>query len=483
MNFTTPTFLFYFLPATIFIYFLLPKWKNFILLAVSGLFYFWGEGQYLFSIYLWILANFITSKAIYSSSVKYQFKTRLPTFYLILSIIVNLTILIYFKYFSFISANLNIIGLNIKHIDVYLPLAVSFFTFHAISYNIDTFRGIIKPESSFFRLTLYFTFFPHLIAGPIIRYHQIYEQLYKRVFTSSNVANGIYRFTIGLFKKVVIANTLATIVNHIFDIGPSHLSIYQAWLGAICFMLQIFYDFSGYTDMAIGLGAIFGFKFPENFNFPYISLNITEFWRRWHMTLSSWIRDYIYIPLGGNRKGTFRTYLNIFVAFSLTGIWHGANWTFLIWGIFHAFFLILERLRGGILMNWMPRILKHVYAIFILLISWVLFRSTDLNQAFEFIKAMFNISSPDKIIYFGINHFLETDLLIVLLIGIVFATPLPVKTIAYLKSLIIRKSMNFHQTALITIQLIKLAAFIFLWTSVLIYATGPTFQSFIYFRF
>lgn len=473
MNFTSPTFLFYFLPATILIYFLIPKLRNFILLVASGLFYFWGEGNYLFSIYLWILANFITSKAIYYFRVKYRLKKKVAIFFLAISIIVNLTLLTYFKYFSFILANLSIIGINIHPFDVFLPLAVSFLTFHAISYNFDIYRGSIKPESNIFRLILYFTFFPHLIAGPIIRYHQIYRQFRKRITSSKEIAQGVYRFALGLFKKVVIANTLAVAADDIFAIEPSHLSADQAWLGAILFMLQIYYDFSGYTDMAIGLGMIFGFKFPENFNFPYIALSITEFWRRWHMTLSNWIKDYIYIPMGGSRKGNLRTYFNIFVAFSLTGLWHGANWTFLVWGIFHAFLLIIERLGGGILINWMPRILRHIYVIVALLISWILFRNTDLGQAFEFIKLFFNLYSPDKLVYFGTNHFLDIDLLIVLVVGIVFATPIPVRSIAYLKK----------HASLITIQLIDSIAFIFLWVLTLIYVAGPTFQSFIYFRF
>lgn len=483
MNFTTPAFLLYFLPLVTLVYFTVPRFRNFTLILASGLFYFWGEGKYLFSIYLWILANFITAKAIYTANLHYGLKKGLSIFYLVLSVAVNLGILAYFKYFTFIVSNLSILGIDIQLIDIYLPLAVSFFTFHAISYNVDVFRGVIKPESNILRLVLYFTLFPHLIAGPIIRYHQISQQLYKRVIDSDLIAGGIYRFIIGLLKKIIIANTLAGAVDEIFAVGPAHLSTTQAWLGAIGFALQIFYDFSAYTDMAIGLGMIFGFKFPENFNFPYRAFSITDFWHRWHMTLSNWIRDYVYIPLGGSRRGTLRTYSNIFITFSLVGLWHGANWTFFVWGAYHAFFLMLERIRGGILVNWMPIFLRHTYTIFALLISWVFFRSTDLIQALDFIKLMLTGQNSTHLVYFSTNYYFENDVILALLAGMIFATPLPIKTINGLKNFVLIRTVKFQRYTLTAAHIINLVIFICLSILSLIYMTGPTFQSFIYFRF
>lgn len=477
MNFTSPAFLFYFLPFLLIIYLVSPeKIKNTILILASAIFYFWGEGNYLFYLYVWVVINYITSLLIDKSQ-------KHSGFYLTLAIFINLGILLYFKYTNFLLSNLNYLGLeNLKELKIYLPLALSFFTFHAISYNIDTYRKVVKPESSLSRMILYFTFFPHLIAGPIIRYHQIKDALFKRDIKSWMISQGILRFVVGLAKKVIIADTLASIVDEIFGIGPMHISLYQAWLGVICFGLQIYYDFSAYTDMAIGLGLIFGFKFPENFNYPYISTSITDFWRRWHMTLSSWVRDYIYIPLGGNRKGVLRTYLNLIIAFSLVGLWHGANWTFLAWGFFHALLMVLERVKEGILINWMPNILKHTYTILSLLVSWVFFRSTNLPEAFEYIKLMFT-GSNNNFIYHSNNFFLGKEALIAIFLGVIFATPLPKRIINYFENLITKRLIKSKTGSLIILNFIKLIVFISLFTLSLVYVAGPTYKSFIYFRF
>lgn len=455
MNFTTPVFLIYFFPVVLILYLLLPvKFRNLLLILASCLFYFWGEGNYLFLLYIWIGFNFVISRLI----SKYK---KNSAFFLILAVVGNLGVLVYFKYTGFILESINLKN----DLNIYLPLAISFLTFHAISYNIDIFKKISKPESNFFRLALYFTFFPHLIAGPIIRYHEVSKQLANRIFNWREASEGIYRFVIGLSKKILIANTLAPIADEIFAIGPSHLSLEQAWFGVFCFALQIYYDFSGYTDMAIGLGLVFGFKFPENFNHPYAAKSITEFWRRWHMTLARWFRDYVYIPLGGNRKGQFITYINLTIVFILLGLWHGAALTFAVWGLIQAFFLIVERFRGGLLLNILPRFLRHIYVILAILISWVFFRSDNISEALGFLKLMFSGQGESPLIYYSTNYFLRSDVLIAILFGVIFAMPV------------------FQKLKVPLFILFKPIVFLMLLFLSLVFIAGGSYQSFIYFRF
>lgn len=469
MNFTSPVFLLYFFPLVLVLYFSLRENKrNILLIIASGLFYFWGEGLYVLLIYLWIILNFFTSLAI--SKQRNKDSKRI---FLILAIVLNLGILTYFKYTNFIFTNLHFLRIGNKSFDIYLPLAISFFTFHAISYNIDVFRKVNKPETSLAKLTLYFTFFPHLIAGPIIRYHQVIDQLSKRGVNWQMVSQGLYRFMIGLSKKVLIANTLAPVVDEIFAIGPMHISTEQAWIAVIAFSLQIFYDFSGYTDMAIGLGMIFGFKFPENFNYPYMATSVTDFWRRWHMTLSSWFKDYVYIPLGGNRKGSVRTYLNMGLVFLLVGLWHGANWTFVVWGLLHAFVMMIERLKSGILVQWMPTPLKHSYTLIVLLISWVFFRGESLPEAVNFIRVMFNSLNQD-LIYYSTDYFVKNDVILALLLGVFIASPLLSSSFNFMNRI------NFPP---VTSNVFRLLTFIFLFLLSLVFISAETYQSFIYFRF
>lgn len=479
MNFTSPAFLFYFLPFLFITYLISPeKIRNIILILASAVFYFWGEGNYLFYLYVWVVINYITSKLIYKSQ-------KHSGFYLISAIAINLGVLFYFKYTNFLLSNLNYLGfLNLKELKIYLPLAVSFFTFHALSYNIDTYRKIIIPESSLSRIILYFTLFPHLIAGPIIRYRQIRDQLVKRDFGSSMIAQGILRFIVGLAKKVIIANTLASVTDEIFGIGPQHISFEQAWLGVICFGLQIYYDFSGYTDMAIGLGQMFGFKFPENFNYPYISTSITEFWRRWHITLSSWLRDYLYYPLALRWAGAskIKLYISLFITFVLIGLWHGANWTFVVFGGIQGIALIIESIENGFFINWMPRVIRHVYFLLVIAISWVFFRSTNLSEAYEYIKLMIT-GSNNYFIYHSSNYFLRKEVLIAIFLGVIFVTPLPKRVIYYFEDLFTKRLIKSETSALIIFGFIKPIVYISLFILSLVYVAGPTFKSFIYFRF
>ncbi len=384
MVFSSNIFLFAFLPLTLFLYFLFPQknYKNALLLVASLIFYAWGELQYLVLLLVSIFGNYFFGLWIQSRNK-----------HLIVSIAItfNLLLLGYFKYANFLIENLNsLFDLQIENKKIHLPIGISFFTFHAISYLIDIYRKKCRAQKNIFELALYIAFFPQLVAGPIVRYNFIEKYLGKRRHNFFFAAYGIRRFIIGLGKKIIIANPLGELADAIFNSPIAEINSTIAWVGIACYTLQIYFDFSGYSDMAVGLARIFGFKFPENFNHPYISRSIKEFWRRWHMSLSAWFRDYVYIPLGGNRTSLSRQYFNLILVFFLCGLWHGASWNFVIWGMFHGFFLVFERLKiGENFLNFLPKILQNFYTIFIVMIGWVFFRSSDLTHALSFLKTMF----------------------------------------------------------------------------------------------
>jgi alginate O-acetyltransferase complex protein AlgI len=388
MVFSSNIFLFLFLPLTLLAYFILPArfvvLRNVTLLIASLFFYAWGEVQYLSLLLLSITANYFFGIAIGQHNKHKNFIT-------FIAIAVNLLLLGYFKYANFLIENLNhLFGAQIKLDKVHLPIGISFFTFHAISYLIDIYRKKCRPQRNFFDLTLYIAFFPQLVAGPIVRYNFIEKYLHQRRCSIDSAAYGIRRFAIGLGKKIIIANPLGEVADVIFNSPLSEINQGVAWIGIFCYTLQIYFDFSGYSDMAVGLARIFGFKFPENFNYPYISRSIKDFWRRWHMSLSAWFRDYVYIPLGGNRVSLLRQYFNLVLVFFLCGLWHGASWNFIIWGAFHGLFLVFERLKfWQKFLNFLPKILQHFYAILIVMIGWVFFRSPDLVHSTGFLQAMF----------------------------------------------------------------------------------------------
>ncbi len=394
MVFSSNIFLFLFLPLTLFLYFVLPerlvgkKYKNYLLLAASLLFYSWGEAHYLWLLMLSIIGNYFFGIALEKKDKKSWIIAVAVTF--------NLLLLGYFKYANFIVENLNqILPFKIELAHVHLPIGISFFTFHAISYLIDIYRGKCKAQRSFAELTLYIAFFPQLIAGPIVRYNFIEKYLHSRRHSWFFAAYGVRRFLIGMGKKVIIANPLGEMADAIFALPADGLSTSLAWIGIICYTLQIYFDFSGYSDMAVGLARIFGFKFPENFNYPYISRSIKEFWRRWHMSLSAWFRDYVYIPLGGNRVSTARQYFNLVLVFFLCGLWHGASWNYIIWGAFHGFFLVAERIVPQSFC--VPKIIQHSYAIVVVMIGWVFFRSADLASSMHYLQTMFsNVEAVSK---------------------------------------------------------------------------------------
>ncbi len=397
MVFSSLTFLFYFFPAFFLAYYLVPaRFKNAVILCGSILFYSWGAPRFIFVILGTTIADFYIVRTMSAATRK-----KIRQLLLALSLSINLGLLFYFKYSNFFADNLSVLleGLGIGRLSwpqLVLPIGISFYTFETLTYVVDVYRGVHKPLRSFFDYQLYIILFPKLIAGPIIRFGDFADQVYNHTLNDNvdNRLRGIYRFLIGLGKKVIIANALGVTTNVVFTLSPAELTTTAAWFGALNYTFQIYFDFSGYSDMAIGLGLMMGFRFPENFNNPYAALSITDFWRRWHITLGAWMRNYLYIPLGGNRAGKpWRTYLNLFIVFLASGLWHGAAWGFIIWGCYHGLFLVLERL---FLADVLKRAGKLVvlYTFPVVLISWVFFRTEHLDTAGNFLYTMF-VWKPD----------------------------------------------------------------------------------------
>lgn len=418
MVFSSMTFIWIFLPILLFVYYISKeKYRNIILLFFSLIFYSWGEPKYIVLMLISILVNYIFGRILDKCNKKKNKKIVL-----IVSIVFNLGLLVYFKYFNFIATNIdNIIGQNvIPNKNIVLPIGISFYTFQIMSYIIDLYRGDIKVQKNLLNLALYISFFPQLIAGPIVKYKDIDEQLQKRTVTIEKFSNGIKKFVYGLAKKVIFANTLAYIADTIFNSNIELLNMPIAWLGAICYTLQIYFDFSGYSDMAIGLGKMFGFEFMENFNLPYISESITEFWRRWHISLSTWFKEYLYIPLGGNRKGKIRTYINLLIVFLATGIWHGASWNFVVWGLFNGFFLVIERIKLKELLDKNKlKFVNHIYALLVIIFGWVLFRADTLRSALQYMKIM--IIPSKQLANFDTSLIINNRNIIMIIVVILFS--------------------------------------------------------------
>ena len=385
MLFTSISFLYYFLPALIIIYFITPKkYKNIILLIASLLFYFYGEPKYVFLMILEIIIAYIG--AILIDKYKNQSKNIL-----IITLFIHVFLLIIFKYTDFIIQTINdISNANIKLLNIALPIGISFYTFQIISYIIDVYNGKVKVQRNIIKLATYVSLFPQLVAGPIVRYQTVEKELDDRVHSFNNFAYGIRRFSIGLAKKVLIANALGALCTKAF--ATSEETVVFFWIFGISYMLQLYFDFSAYSDMAIGLGRIFGFHFPENFNYPYISKSITEFWRRWHISLSTWFKDYVYIPLGGNRVSRYKQIRNILIVWLLTGIWHGANWTFLIWGLLFGIILIIEKIFLNKFMEKLPSFIRRIYVLFIVMILFIIFSSDNMSVALSNIKGLFGMN-------------------------------------------------------------------------------------------
>lgn len=413
MIFTSVIFLFLFLPIVLIGSIGMPiRIRNAFLLFASLFFYAWGESEIVIVMIVSILLNYVVGVLIDSRK-----NSRLI---LAMGISLNLGLLFLFKYFNFLFENINefleLTGANQLSIDkIHLPIGISFFTFQGISYIVDVYRKHAKAQMNPIKIGLYISLFPQLIAGPIVRYTDIMDQIDERKTTLDRVYDGVKRFIVGFAKKVIIANGAAQIADAIFQSEFSELGVVAAWVGILAYTVQIYFDFSGYSDMAIGLGKILGFDFEENFNFPYIARSIRDFWRRWHISLSTWFRDYLYIPLGGNKKGKGRTYLNLLIVFILTGFWHGASWSFIFWGLFHGFFLILERIGLGKLLSRAFVPLQHIYLLFVVVIGWVFFRVEDITDAFNYISVLFGGGNGGSVYQYLNNYTLMALLLGVLL--------------------------------------------------------------------
>ena len=455
MSFSSISFLFFFLPFVLTAYACLP-WRNAVLLIVSLFFYAWGEGVYVVVLVAVIAMNYVVGERISSRSSK---------LWLWIGVSANLVVLVYFKYLSFL---LNDVLLVSHPIETKLPLGISFFIFQSISYLVDVKRNHAEKAENLVDLGLYISLFPQLIAGPIVRYNSIANAIKARSINAADARIGMELFLLGLAQKVLIADTLAKPVDEIFALTPDTLSTPIAWLGISYYSLQIFYDFAGYSLMAIGLGRIFGFTFPQNFNFPYASGSVTEFWRRWHMSLSSWFKDYLYIPLGGNRKGSSRTTFNLFCVFILCGLWHGAAWTFLIWGLLHGALLTLERLSLSRYLTRCPSLLSNLYMWMAISISWVIFRADNMTHASQYLMTMFSdTDSPLPVAYY-----LSNELTVVFIVGLLFCyQTLPNRL----------RALQQHTNPVIVT--IKYALFALLITLTFAKVLAGSYSPFIYFRF
>ena len=465
MLFTSISFLYYFLPALIIIYFITPKkYKNIILLIASLLFYFYGEPKYVFLMIAEIIIAYIG--AILIDKYKNQSKNIL-----IITLFIHVFLLIIFKYTDFIIQTINdISNANIKLLNIALPIGISFYTFQIISYIIDVYNGKVNVQKNIIKLATYVSLFPQLVAGPIVRYQTVEKELDDRVHSFNNFAYGIRRFTIGLAKKVLIANALGELCSKTFLADEKTIVFF--WIFGISYMLQLYFDFSAYSDMAIGLGRIFGFHFPENFNYPYISKSITEFWRRWHISLSTWFKDYVYIPLGGNREGKYKQIRNILIVWLLTGIWHGANWTFLIWGLLFGIILIIEKIWLNKFMEKLPSFIRRIYVLFIVMILFIIFNSDNMSVALTNIKGLFGMNGEAFVNDYTL-HYLKSYLP-VLIIALLGSTP-------FIKILIDKLRKNKYVNNIINIlEPILIVVILVVVTSYLI---DNSYNPFLYFRF
>lgn len=475
MVFSSVIFLFLFLPVVLAVYSLCPsRLKNLVLLLASLVFYFWGESWLVVMLVGSIAANFVFALAI-SHAQKNPAPSVWPRMYLALAVAANLGLLCWFKYANFLVQDILVGGAGL-HADfaltwetVVLPLGISFYTFQAMSYVIDVYRRIVPATGNFVDFACYVTSFPQLVAGPIVRYKDIAGQLLKRSVTPELFHAGVSRFIIGLAKKMLIANTVAQTADAVFALPHAQLDAAHAWLGVLCYTIQIYFDFSGYSDMAIGLGLMFGFTFPENFDYPYISRSIQEFWRRWHISLSTWFRDYLYIPLGGNRGAPWRTYFNLWVVFLLCGLWHGASWNFIAWGAFHGLFLVLERGRLGTALLSMPSLVRRSYTLFVIVVGWALFRADSLPHFAAVLRAMFGLGQGANT-NVTVAYYAGPNILTALVVGMILSTPLVKAIPAHWRD---SSAMGTARTlALVTLLIVSATA-----------VASGTYNPFLYFRF
>ncbi len=461
MVFSTPIFLFLFLPAVLVLNYIIPKKyiaaKNVVLLIASLFFYAWGEPKNVLLMLLSIAVNYVCGLLL----GRFDSDEKKRKVVLWASVVFNLGLLFFFKYFNFVTGG---IFPAIK-----LPIGISFFTFQIMSYTIDVYRRSVEPQKNLVKLALYISLFPQLIAGPIVRYIDVEKQLTYRECTAEKTARGMIRFSMGLAKKVIVSNTVAAICDGIFG-STNTVPAFTAWVGVICYALQIYFDFSGYSDMAIGMGHMLGFDFLENFNYPYVSCSVQEFWRRWHISLSSWFRDYLYIPLGGNRRGKVRTYINLIIVFACTGLWHGASFSFIVWGLWHGLFLVIERLGFKKVLDKLPKFIGWIYTMLVVLVGWVFFRADTLSAAMKYLGEMFSFSGG---VANGMAQF-DNLSFIITVIAIVLCTPV----YQFLKGKL-EKTEGGKKAAFVIGAVLATGLFILS----VIFLTGSGYNPFIYFRF
>ncbi|MBS5874259.1 MAG: MBOAT family protein [Clostridiales bacterium] len=471
MVFSSLNFMYLFLPVCLLLYFILRgiKARNYLLLVMSLLFYAWGEPK-------WIVLMIVTTLVDYGAGLlvdKYRGQKQ-AKWALAGSVVITLSFLAVFKYLGFFNQNLNsLFGAELPTQIFNLPIGISFYTFQAITYVVDVYRGKARVQRSYANLLLYVSLFPQLIAGPIVRYTDIAEQLESRETTVEGFARGITRFVTGLGKKVLLANIAGQIATSLIGGDLSKASVLGAWLGIFAYTFQIYFDFSGYSDMAIGLGHMFGFTYVENFNYPYISKSITEFWRRWHISLSTFFRDYVYIPLGGNRRHQLR---NMFVVWALTGLWHGASWNFVLWGLYYFVFLAIEKLFLGKYLEKLPAVVGHIYALFIVVVGWVFFYFDDVSRLGQMLKLMFGFSGQAGVM--PTDTILLKNHLVFFMVAIVACIPVS----KLVKALLIRFSRRgtVQETVAGAVGIVYDVALLFFSTAALV---GASYNPFLYFRF
>lgn len=471
MIFSSSVFLFGFLPLLFGLYFLASKrYRNYVLLVFSLIFYGWGGPSYLILMIILVISDYVFAYLIHLSKKTWQRKL-----FLAIAVISNIGTLGYYKYTDFLIENINnIFGKSIAMQNIILPIGISFFTFQAMSYVIDVYREETKVQKNPFYVLLYVSLFPQLVAGPIVRYTTVENEIVDRSTSVEDFAVGVERFILGFAKKVIVSNNVGALADTIF--GMKTIDAPLAWLGALAYTLQIYFDFSAYSDMAIGLGRIFGFHFDENFNFPYISRSVSEFWKRWHISLSTWFRDYIYIPLGGNRKGMARQILNMFIVWACTGIWHGAEWNFILWGLYYFILLMIEKLFLLKFLDKIPKVFAHIYTLLAVIFGWVLFRcdSGELSQCITYIKRMLRFKFTDIGVEQSIMYLNKYGLYII--IGIIFSFPI----YRFAKAKIAEKCTGTTRILLAGVGYAMLLGLFFV--SVL-YLINSTYNPFIYFRF
>lgn len=466
MVFSSTIFLCVYLPLVLLGYYICPKkGRNLFLLIASLVFYAWGEPKYVFLMIFSILVNYIFGRLM----DKNRGRQKRMKLLLVLSVVIDLGLLSVFKYTDFIITNVNaIFGSSFDLLKIALPIGISFYTFQAMSYTIDVYRNDVRVQKNLIDFGMYITMFPQLIAGPIVRYADVQDQLAERSVTTADFSEGVMRFVVGLGKKVLLANQMGAVWSEIYALGGD-VSALMAWTGAIAYTFQIYFDFSGYSDMAIGLGRMFGFKFPENFRYPYQSVSITDFWRRWHITLSTWFKEYLYIPLGGNRCGLARQALNLLIVWSLTGFWHGAGWNFVMWGLYYFVILFIEKLFLLKALDKLPKLFSHVYALLLIVIGWVIFASDDVSVLLPYLGSMFGANGAVG----GMDVYTLFTKAVLLIICCVASTELP-------KRLFLSATGAMNEKAAFTIKSVMTIALLALSMILLI---GDSYNPFLYFRF